>query len=155
LFPPRSTSARSRPDEPATDNADGNGLTPAAARPDGARHAAGGAPRVLLLTSGLGSGHVRATEALGAAVHRLEPGAHLRQLDFWSLMNPGVVASIKRRYLNLVLDDPGLYARLHRLDECSWRRVIENDIPPPAEVVELIERFTPRTNSGLALRCGR
>jgi len=96
---------------------------------------------VLVLTSGLGCGHVRAAEALVAAVRRLEPRAQLRLLDFWSLMNPGVAAAIKRRYLSLVLDHPELYSRLHRLDERSWRRVIENEIPPPAEVVELIERF--------------
>jgi UDP-N-acetylglucosamine:LPS N-acetylglucosamine transferase len=109
---------------------------------------ASAAPRVLLLTSGLGSGHVRAAEALAAALHRLEPGVNLRQLDFWSLMNPGVAASIKRRYLSLVLDHPDLYSRLHRLDEGSWRRVIENDIPPPAEVVELIERFAVSGGNG-------
>lgn len=103
---------------------------------------------MLLLTSGLGSGHVRAAEAVAAAVHRLEPGANLRQLDFWSLMNPGVAATIKRRYLSLVLDHPDLYARLHRLDEHSWRRVIENDIPPPAEVVELVERFAAGSGAG-------
>jgi processive 1,2-diacylglycerol beta-glucosyltransferase len=105
-------------------------------------------PRVLVLTSGLGCGHVRAAEALVAAVQRLEPRAELRQLDFWSLMNPGVAAAIKRRYLSLVLDHPELYARLHRLDEGSWRRVIENDIPPPAEVVELIERFAMNVGDG-------
>jgi UDP-N-acetylglucosamine:LPS N-acetylglucosamine transferase len=105
-------------------------------------------PRVLVLTSGLGCGHVRAAEALVAAVRRLDPRAQLRQLDFWSLMNPGVAAAIKRRYLSLVLDHPDLYSRLHRLDEGSWRRVIENDIPPPAEVVELIERFALNVGNG-------
>lgn len=104
---------------------------------------------MLVLTSGLGSGHVRAAEALAAAVHRLEPGANLRQLDFWALMNPGVAASIKRGYLSLVLDHPELYARVHRLDESSWRRVIENDIPPPEEVVELVERFAAAGGGGL------
>jgi processive 1,2-diacylglycerol beta-glucosyltransferase len=98
-------------------------------------------PRILVLTSGLGCGHVRAAEALVTALRRLEPRANVRQLDFWSLMNAGVAASIKRRYLSLVLDHPELYARLHQLDEGSWRRVIENDIPPPSEVIELIERF--------------
>jgi processive 1,2-diacylglycerol beta-glucosyltransferase len=94
---------------------------------------------------------VRAAEALAAALHRLEPAANLRQLDFWSLMNPGVAASIKRRYLSLVLDHPELYARLHSLDETSWRRVIENDIPPPVEVVELIERFALTGNGSRSL----
>ena len=64
-------------------------------------------------------------------------------------MNPGVAAIVQEKYLELVLDNPDLYARLHRLDERTWRRVIENDIPPPAEVIELIELLTSRTGDGL------
>jgi UDP-N-acetylglucosamine:LPS N-acetylglucosamine transferase len=101
-----------------------------------------------VLTSGLGCGHVRAAEAIASALRRLEPRASLRQLDFWSLMNPGVAATIKRNYLSLVLDHPELYSRLHRLDEGTWRRVIDNHIAPPAEVVELIEGFTGSDGSG-------
>jgi processive 1,2-diacylglycerol beta-glucosyltransferase len=99
-------------------------------------------PRILLLTSGLGGGHLRAAEAVERALLRLAPGATVRQLDFWTLMNPGVAAAIQNKYLELVLENTDLYARLHGLDERTWRRVIENDIPPPAEVVELIELVT-------------
>lgn len=63
-------------------------------------------PRVLVLTSGLGCGHVRAADAIASAIQRLEPRSSVRQLDFWSLMNPGVAATIKRDYLSLVLDHP-------------------------------------------------
>jgi UDP-N-acetylglucosamine:LPS N-acetylglucosamine transferase len=96
------------------------------------------APRILLLTSGLGCGHVRAAQAIANAVRRREPRAQLRLLDFWSLMNPGVAATIQRKYLELVTGHPALYARLHSLDERTWRRVLENQIAPPAEVLELI-----------------
>jgi processive 1,2-diacylglycerol beta-glucosyltransferase len=102
----------------------------------------GDAPRILLLTSGLGCGHVRAAEAVERALLRIAPRATVRQLDFWTLMNPGVAAAIQKKYLELVLENPDLYARLHGLDERTWRRVIENDIPPPAEVIELIELMT-------------
>jgi UDP-N-acetylglucosamine:LPS N-acetylglucosamine transferase len=95
-------------------------------------------PRVLLLTSGLGCGHVRAAQALAEAVRRREPRADVRILDFWSLMNPGVAATIQRKYLELVTNHPTLYARLHSLDERTWRRVLENQVPPPDEVIELI-----------------
>ncbi len=140
----------------ATDNAWVKGLNISAASqewprtaPHRARSVSGPAStRILVLTSGLGSGHVRAAEGLVTALRRLEPDANLRQVDFWSLMNPGVAASIKRKYLSLVLDHPDLYARLHHLDEGSWRRVIENDIAPPAEVLELIERFAANVGSG-------
>jgi UDP-N-acetylglucosamine:LPS N-acetylglucosamine transferase len=96
------------------------------------------APRLLLLTSGLGCGHVRAAQAIADAVRRREPRAHVRLLDFWSLMNPGVAATIQRKYLELVTEHPALYARLHSLDERTWRRVLENQIAPPDEVLELI-----------------
>ena len=113
--------------------------TPARDSRHAARTRARETPRVLLLTSSLGCGHVRAAQAVEHAVRRLAPDAVVRQLDFWTLMNPGVAAEIQQKYLELVLEHPDLYARLHRLDERSWRRVIENDVPPPPEVTELIE----------------
>jgi UDP-N-acetylglucosamine:LPS N-acetylglucosamine transferase len=100
------------------------------------------APRILLLTSGLGCGHVRAAEAIEHALLRAAPGARVRLLDFWTLMNPEVAATLQKKYLELVLEHPDLYARLHSLDERTWRRVIENDIAPPGEVIELIELVT-------------
>ena len=96
------------------------------------------APRVLLLTSGLGSGHMRATDALVEALGRLAPDAVVHKLDFWSLMNPGVADSIRQIYLQLVQHHPDLYERVHRLDEHTWRRIIESDLEPPEEVRELI-----------------
>ena len=105
-------------------------------------------PRILLLASGLGCGHVRAADAVGVALRRMDPTAVVRKLDFWSLMNPGVAATIKRKYLELVVDNTDLYARLHRLEERTWRRVIENHIAPPAEVIELIELLTRNGDAG-------
>ena len=74
---------------------------PAPGRDDGA------APRILVLTSGLGCGHVRAAEAVEHALQRLEPRATVRLLDFWTLMNPGVAATIQKKYLELVLENTG------------------------------------------------
>ena len=105
-------------------------------------------PRILLLTSSLGCGHLRAAEAIAAGIRSIMPAAEIEQLDFWSLMNPGVAAILQEKYLELVLENPELYARLHRLDERTWRRVVENDIPPPAEVIELIELATSKTDNG-------
>ena len=110
--------------------------------------ARGRRPRILLLTSSLGCGHVRAAEACARAIDATGVDADVRQLDFWSLMNPGVAAIVQEKYLELVLDSPDLYARLHQLDERTWRRVIENDIPPPAAVIELIELLTSNTGDG-------
>ena len=107
-----------------------------------------GESRVLVLTSSLGSGHLRAAQAIEAALGRIAPAAIVERLDFWSLMNPGVAATIRDKYLELVLGHPDLYSQLHSLDERTWRRVIDNDIPPPAEVVELIELVAPSADNG-------
>ena len=106
-------------------------------------------PRVLLLTSSLGCGHLRAAAAIESAIRTMAVDSDVQQLDFWSLMNPGVATIIQDKYLELVLDNPELYARLHQLDERTWRRVIENDIPPPAAVIELIELSISKTGDGL------
>jgi UDP-N-acetylglucosamine:LPS N-acetylglucosamine transferase len=117
-------------------------------RASNGRRNGGATPRILLLTSGLGCGHVRAAEAVECALLARSPGAVVRQVDFWTLMNPEVAATIQKKYLELVVDNADLYARLHRLDERTWRRVIENDIPPPAEVIELIELLTRSDEPG-------
>lgn len=96
---------------------------------------------MLLLTSGLGCGHVRALDALVAALSKRAPEATVRRLDFWSLMNPGIAASVQQMYLQLVQGSPDLYDRLHRLDQRTWRRILENDVEPPPEVRELVERI--------------
>ena len=43
------------------------------------------APRVLLLTSTLGSGHLRAAQAIEAALLERSPTPAVQTLDFWSL----------------------------------------------------------------------
>ncbi len=92
----------------------------------------GGSPRILLLTSGLGSGHVRAAQAIHEAVLEQAPGAVVRMLDFWSLMDEGVGQAIQRAYLHFVTERPELYDRLHRLDQRTWRRVVaQGALPAP------------------------
>ena len=86
-------------------------------------------PRVLLLTSGLGLGHVRAAQAIEAA---LRETAHVRTLDFWSLVNPGAAAAHPWTYLSLVQNYPALWERLYRLDEHTWRQILESEIRPAA-----------------------
>jgi UDP-N-acetylglucosamine:LPS N-acetylglucosamine transferase len=95
--------------------------------------------RVLLLTSGLGYGHRRASDAICQALAELSPESITSELDFWSLMNPGVAESIQQIYLALVQRHSALYDRVHRLDEHTWRRILESNMEPPAEVHELTE----------------
>ena len=93
--------------------------------------------RILLLTSGLGFGHVRAAQAIEAAL--LQRGATVRLLDLWSLINPGAASIIHQTYLRLVQEHPELYERLYQLDEHTWRQILQSEDGPPAHVLEVLE----------------
>jgi processive 1,2-diacylglycerol beta-glucosyltransferase len=106
-----------------------------------------GRPRVLLLTSGLGYGHLRAAQAIEAA---LAPTAQVRMLDLWALLNPGVARACHQTYLALVQDHPDLYERLYHLDEQTWRRILhsESGLPPAVlEVFQLIAAMAERAGT--------
>lgn len=94
-------------------------------------------PRVLLLTSGLGYGHVRAAQGVEAAL--LQRSAAVQTLDLWSLMNPGAASIIQKTYLRLVQEYPALYERLYQLDERTWRHIFQSEEGPPAQVQEVFE----------------
>ncbi len=116
---------------------------------DPPREFASGGPdhaRVLLLTSGLGLGHVRAAQAIEAA---LRDAAEVRTLDLWSLMNTGAAAALHRTYLELVQNHSQLYERLYQLDEHTWRQILESESGPPRAVLEVLELI-----SGIAIEAG-
>jgi UDP-N-acetylglucosamine:LPS N-acetylglucosamine transferase len=92
--------------------------------------------RVLLLTSGLGLGHVRAAQAIDAA---LRGAAEVGTVDLWSLMNPGIAHAIHETYLSLVQNHSRLYERLYQLDEQTWRQILESEDGPPRAVLEVLE----------------
>jgi processive 1,2-diacylglycerol beta-glucosyltransferase len=95
-----------------------------------------GRSRILLLTSGLGLGHVRAAQAIEAA---LGERAEVRTLDLWSLMHAGVAQAVHATYLSLVQNYPQLYERLYTLDEHTWRQILESESGPPRAVLEVLE----------------
>lgn len=92
--------------------------------------------RILLLTSGLGLGHVRAAQAIQSALHE---SAVVHTVDFWSLINPGVAGAIHETYLSLVQNYPDLHERLYQLDEHTWRQILESESGPPRAVLEVLE----------------
>lgn len=96
---------------------------------------------MLLLTSRLGAGHARATHAIELALLARDPDAILQTLDLWSLMHPDVARAVRQTYLRLVQEHPQLYERVYQLDERTWRRVIEGEVPPPAELRECVDRI--------------
>ena len=100
-----------------------------------------GTPRVLLLTSTLGAGHVRAAQAVEAAVRRRLPQATIETLDFWSLMDRQVAYAVRQAYLRLVHASPDLYDRIYQLDQRTWRQIVEGNQALPscsAEVLALV-----------------
>src|SRR5262245_11538353 len=94
-------------------------------------------PRILLLTSGLGLGHVRASQAIGAALERYD--VHAEAIALWSLMNPAAAQVSKQTYLGLVQRHPELYERLYHLDERTWRQILQSEEGPPAPVLEVLD----------------
>src|SRR5688500_6186446 len=92
--------------------------------------------RVLLLTSGLGLGHVRAAQAVAAA---LKDQAEVATVDFWSLMHAGAARAIHATYLDLVQNHSDLYERLYHLEAGTWRQVLESRSGPPRAVLEVFE----------------
>ena len=93
-------------------------------------------PRVLLLTSTLGSGHLRAAQAVEAALLERCPAAEIQTLDFWSLMDEGIAQAVRQTYLRLVQERPELYDRIFQLDERTWRRILESNQAPPPSLAE-------------------
>lgn len=109
-------------------------VAPARPAPDARRAWPGpeAARRVLLLTSGLGSGHVRAAQAIQAAWRAADPRATVQTIDFWSLMDAGVAEAIQQGYLRLAGEHPDLYDRVYRLDQRLWRALLAGGaVPPP------------------------
>lgn len=95
------------------------------------------APRILLLTSGLGTGHARAMHSIERALLKQAPQCATCTVDFWSLINTQVGNAIQQSYLRLVTEQPGLYQRLYQLDQHSWRNILERGAPLPPLIHEL------------------
>ena len=107
-------------------------------------------PRVLLLTSTLGSGHLRAAQAVEAALLEQCPAAKVETLDFWSLMDAGVALALRQTYLRLVQEHPELYDRIFQLDERTWRRMLESNQAPPPSLAEGLALLAATSGGGKA-----
>lgn len=70
-------------------------------------------PRILLLSASVGSGHVRAAEAIGAALQRLCPDATVRHVDVLKLTNRSFRRVYSRGYFDLIDAAPHLVGYLY------------------------------------------
>ena len=100
------------------------------------------APRLLLLTSSLGSGHARAAQAVHAALVNQAPAAAVETVDFWSLMDSCVAQAVWDTYLHVVQGRSELHERLYGLDQRTWRRIFQGTDPLPSAVAEVIALFS-------------
>ncbi len=110
--------------------------------------------KAVIVTSRLGYGHTRAGEAVAAALGRLDGGAEVEMLDFWSLMAPKVSAALKATYLRLVSEDPEAYERLYQITELEWQECFRSGrLPPPLDELarDLVAGQFPEAGSRLPL----
>lgn len=69
------------------------------------------APSVLMLTATYGEGHVRAAQALAAAVGRLDPGRPVPVVDYFEYASPALNSLARRLYVGSVRRVPLLYGK--------------------------------------------
>jgi processive 1,2-diacylglycerol beta-glucosyltransferase len=105
--------------------------------------------RVLVLSSTLGLGHLRAAQAIEAALRRADPDVRLTHLDFWSLMDPTVARAAKEGYLRAATERSDLYDRLYELDGGEWMDLFGGrGLPDPLDriVDDVLGRWFPGRN---------
>ena len=88
--------------------------------------------RVVILSSTLGTGHLRAGQAIQAALSEKYSGVEVETFDFWSLMDAGVAQVARQSYLTLVQEYPELYERVFELDAPGLQAVMagSGELPP-------------------------
>ncbi|MCL6595930.1 MAG: hypothetical protein K6V73_06915 [Firmicutes bacterium] len=69
------------------------------------------ASSVLMLAATYGEGHIRAAQALAAAVNRLDPARPVRVVDFFEHVSPTLNRIARRAYVGSVRRVPYLYGR--------------------------------------------
>lgn len=107
--------------------------------------------RVMFLTSSPGYGHMRAAEAVEAALRQRFHSVQGRYLDLWDLVDPQVRAAGKDGYLRMTSEYPHLYQKLYDLDENIYDQ-LAGRVPPDDEMVSFLtahrERWCPEATLG-------
>ena len=63
----------------------------------------------------------------------------MQTLDFWSLPDAQVAQTLRQTYLRLAQQRPDLYDRIYRLDQHTWRGILEGNQALPAVLAEGLE----------------
>jgi processive 1,2-diacylglycerol beta-glucosyltransferase len=104
----------------------------------------GSAPRILILTSSLGSGHVMGARAIAVALRERRPEAAIETVDFWSLMDPWVAGALRGVYLQMLAEEPECYDAVYRLGQGTWRGLFEHGAALPEALETFIARYCAR-----------
>jgi processive 1,2-diacylglycerol beta-glucosyltransferase len=91
---------------------------------------------ILVLSSAIGSGHMRASAALALGVASVDPSKTCSIVDFPHEVSPAVEDLIRRTYLESLKLMPDVYGKLYRMSET---RATQHG--PPSRTSELYERL--------------
>ncbi|HUG97968.1 MAG TPA: glycosyltransferase [Gammaproteobacteria bacterium] len=104
------------------------------------------APRVMLLTSSLGSGHMMAAQALTTALRAAGRPVEIETLDVWSLVDPEVATALQSAYLEMIVAEPELFDAVYRLGQRTWRSLFDADKSLPPQLETFFEHFSTRVD---------
>ena len=93
-----------------------------------------------MLSSAIGSGHMRASAALALGIGLVDPDKTCSIVDFPHQVSPAVEDLIRRTYLESLKLMPDLYGKLYRMSET---RVTQQSVPSRAsELYERLQQFS-------------
>lgn len=95
---------------------------------------------ILVLSSAIGSGHMRASAALGEGVKLLDPERRCLTVDFPHEVSPAMESLLRKVYLESLKSMPTLYGRVYRMSET---RATQQTTPSRAsEVYERVQSIS-------------
>src|SRR5919107_3872743 len=95
---------------------------------------------VLVLSSAIGSGHMRASAALALGVSLTDPSRTCSIVDFPHEVSPAIEDLLRRSYLESLKLMPDLYGKLYRMSEL---RATQQSTPSRAnELYERLQQFS-------------
>jgi processive 1,2-diacylglycerol beta-glucosyltransferase len=93
---------------------------------------------ILILSSAIGSGHMRASAALSKGVKLIEPRRECLTVDFPREVSPAMEAILRHAYLESLKLMPDLYGRIYRMPELQATQ--DGMLRQTSEVYERVQR---------------
>lgn len=71
------------------------------------------APKILLLTSFIGSGHKRCAESIEEGIKKINPNAETHIVDFLTYFNPEIAEGLTKLYLRIIENEPSIWSHFY------------------------------------------